>query len=283
MFLFKKIAPLRHFLAIARKAKGSVGFVPTMGALHEGHAALVTAALQAHDCVVCSIFVNPTQFNDARDLEKYPRTPHKDIELLTKVGCHALFMPSVQEVYPSAAPPELLYQFRHLDQVMEGAFRPGHFAGVAQVVRRLLDIVGPDAIYMGQKDFQQVRIVQEMLAQTALPVRLVMCPTVRETDGLAMSSRNTRLTAAHRSEASVIHQALLRARELAASHAPVQEIQRTALAMLNASPGFQAEYFEIVDATTLLPLEHLGNGQTAVACTAVWAGEVRLIDNMLLG
>ena len=281
MFSFKKTSPFQLYLASRRRAKHSIGFVPTMGALHKGHLALVTQAMQQHECVVCSIFVNPTQFNDPSDLEKYPRTPLKDIELLAKVGCQVLFMPDVSAIYPPDVKIKSDFSFGNLDKIMEGAFRPGHFKGVAQVVNRLLEIVQPDALYMGQKDYQQVKIVGEMLAQTKSKVQLVMCPTLREADGLALSSRNVRLNPALRPNAKIIHQTLLEAKEMASNHFSPKDIQAFAIKNL-AIPGFRPEYFEIVDGQTLQPLERLSNGRVPVACTAVWADDVRLIDNMIL-
>lgn len=281
MFLFKKIKELQLFLTAERQKRNTIGFVPTMGALHEGHLALVEQAMQGNDCVVCSIFVNPTQFNDSRDLEIYPRTPQRDIELLARVGCQVLFMPSVAEIYPQNQQVKADFNFGQLDKVMEGAFRPGHFAGVAQVVNRLLEIVRPDRLYMGQKDYQQVKVVEEVLRQIQSNIELVMCPTIREADGLALSSRNVRLTPEQRQQARIIYETLAQAREMATQYYSVRDIRAFALEKLNI-PGFRPEYFEIVDSNTLLPLERLNGAKTAVACTAVWAGDVRLIDNMIL-
>lgn len=281
MFLFKKIKELQLFLAAERQKRNSIGFVPTMGALHEGHLALVKQAMQGNDCVVCSIFVNPTQFNDSRDLEKYPRTPERDIEMLAGVGCQVLFMPTVEEIYPPNQQVKADFNFGQLDKVMEGAFRPGHFAGVAQVVNRLLEIVHPEMLYMGQKDFQQVKVVEEVLRQSRSNVGLVMCPTIREADGLAMSSRNVRLTPEQRQQATIIYETLTKVREMASQYYSVKDIRTFAMEKLNI-PGFRPEYFEIVDSNTLLPLERLNGAKTAVACAALWAGDVRLIDNIIL-
>lgn len=281
MFLFKKIKELQLFLAAERQKRNSIGFVPTMGALHEGHLALVKQAMQGNDCVVCSIFVNPTQFNDSRDLEKYPRTPERDIEMLAGVGCQVLFMPTVEEIYPPEQQVKADFNFGQLDKVMEGAFRPGHFAGVAQVVNRLLEIVQPHMLYMGQKDFQQVKVIEEVLRQTKSNVELVMCPTIRESDGLAMSSRNVRLTPEQRQQATIIYETLTKVREMASQYYSVKDIRTFAMEKLDI-PGFHPEYFEIVDNNTLLPLERLNGAKTAVACAAVWAGDVRLIDNIIL-
>lgn len=281
MFLFKRIYSLQQFLAAVVDKRGSVGFVPTMGALHEGHLALVEEALRQHDCVVCSIFVNPTQFNDKQDLEKYPRTPEKDIELLEKVGCHVLFMPEVEEIYPPDRDKSADFDFGDLDKLMEGAFRPGHFAGVAQVIQRLLDIVQPDSIYMGQKDYQQTVVVHRLLEQLQSPVQLIVHETVREADGLAMSSRNVRLEPEMRTKANIIYDTLLQAKEMVGKHASPQAIQKFAMENL-AIPGFKPEYFEIVDGHSLRSLSQIDGADKIVACTAVWAGDVRLIDNMIL-
>ncbi len=279
MFAFKKNLDIQAYLASVRWQNRTIGFIPTMGALHQGHLAIIRQAAQAGDHTVCSIFVNPTQFNDVRDLEKYPRTPEKDIALLSSVGCDTLFIPAVEEIYPPNEISHPTFEFGHLAEVMEGAFRPGHFAGVAQVVNRLLELVQPDRLYMGQKDFQQVAIVQSMLQQLKSPVQLVVSPTVREADGLAMSSRNMRLTPEFRQKAPAIYQTLSFAKNAAEyGHAP-QAIQQQALAHLT-NAGLKPEYFEIVNSETLLPVERFNEAKKIVACTAVWAGDVRLIDNI---
>lgn len=256
------------------------GFVPTMGALHEGHLALIRRARAENSFTICSIFVNPTQFNEASDLEKYPRTPSKDIELLAGVGCDMLFMPPVAEVYPPDGYETPQVEFGRLSQVMEGMFRPGHFEGVAQVVYRLLEIVQPTRLYMGQKDYQQYLIIQELIRQTGLPVELVMHPIVREPDGLAMSSRNVRLQPEYRDRAAVLYKTLQGAKKQLRRLSPA-DVQEWALRQLSI-PGFRPEYFEIVDAQTLQPAASVGDGRPLIACMAVWAGEVRLIDNLFL-
>jgi pantoate--beta-alanine ligase len=280
MHLFKKAADLRRYLDAKKQQGYSVGFVPTMGALHQGHAALIRQSVAETDITVCSIFVNPTQFNEASDLEKYPRTPEKDLALLMECGCNLLFMPSVEEVYPNGQAAGLHLHFGNLDKRMEGEHRPGHFAGVAQVVNRLLEIVQPDRLFMGQKDFQQFAIVQEMIAQLKLPVKLVMCPTVREADGLAMSSRNMRLTPEQRVLAPMLFQTLCDAKASIADQFP-SDIQAAAMRALTV-PGLEPEYFEIVDGATLEPVVIVEDHELVVACTAVRLGDVRLIDNMVL-
>lgn len=278
MLIFKKVADLQRWLS---SQKAPIGFAPTMGALHEGHLELIRMAKRDGCIAVASIFVNPTQFNDPKDLEKYPRTPEKDAALLVTADCDALFIPSVEEVYPPGMELTIHLDFRQLDQVMEGEFRPGHFKGMATVVHRLLDIVQPHRLYMGQKDYQQLSIVRDMIRQLNLPCELVMCPTVREADGLAMSSRNVRLTPGMRAAAPVIHQTLQWAKTALAAGQKSVDIQQEAMRRLSAA-GLRPEYFEVVDGVTLLPVEDRNASNFVVACTAAFAGEVRLIDNLLL-
>jgi pantoate--beta-alanine ligase len=277
MLIFQKVGELQAWL---QRQPSPIGFVPTMGALHEGHLALVHRAKTDGTLAVASIFVNPTQFNDPKDLEKYPRTPEKDIEMLLGADCDALFMPPAEEVYPPGLDVSISVDFGALTEVMEGRFRPGHFAGMATVVHRLLQIVRPQRLYMGQKDFQQLSIVRDMIRQLALPVELVMCPTVRETDGLAMSSRNTRLSAEMRAVAPVIHQTLQWAGQ-ALPQRPAAAVQAEAMQRL-ATAGLRPEYFDLVDGRSLQPVAHWADSDFIVACTAAFAGEVRLIDNLVL-
>ncbi|MFN0213512.1 MAG: pantoate--beta-alanine ligase [Saprospiraceae bacterium] len=278
MLIFKKVSDLRQWHG---RQSIPVGFVPTMGALHDGHLELVRMAKRDGCLAVTSIFVNPTQFNDPKDLEKYPRTLEKDSELLLSAQCDALFVPSVEEVYPLGENLTIELDFKQLDKVMEGKFRPGHFKGMATVVNRLLDIVRPDTLYMGQKDFQQLSIVRDMIRQLNLPVELVMCPTVRESDGLAMSSRNMRLTPEMRAIAPIIYQTLLWAKTELEQKRHIAEIQTEAMQKLRAK-GLRPEYFEIVDGGTLLNIDDADDHDFVVACLAAFAGEVRLIDNFVL-
>jgi pantoate--beta-alanine ligase len=280
MLIFQKTADLRRHLDAAEARGRHIGFAPTMGALHQGHLELVEMARQNGDMPVVSIFVNPTQFNDPKDLEKYPRTPERDVELLLGAGCEVLYMPPVEEVYPPGLDVQLDIDFGTLDQVMEGVFRPGHFNGMATVVNRLLDITRPRRLYMGQKDFQQLTIVRDMLRQTGRPTDLVMCPTVRESDGLAMSSRNTRLSPEMRAIAPVIHRSLLAAREALRSQAAA-DVQKTALHTLE-NAGLRPEYFDLVDGISLQPVQGWNDSPFIVACVAAFAGEVRLIDNEVM-
>ena len=280
MLLFKKRTDLQRHLQSQRQAGKRIGFVPTMGALHKGHLSLFEKSRASADVTVGSIFVNPTQFNEKEDLEKYPRTPGKDIALLVGVGCDVLFLPPVHEVYGNGAGQAPPFDFGYLDQPMEGAHRPGHFRGVAQVVHRLLEVVQPDYLFMGQKDYQQFAIVKSMLKQLGSKTRPVLCPIVREDDGLAMSSRNVRLTKEQRLLAPNIYRVLCDAKEKVHSHFPAQ-IKEEALRMLSIPP-MQPEYFEIVNGHTLRPIELFEEVDLAVACTAVRLGDVRLIDNMIL-
>ncbi len=280
MLVFKQAAGLQAWLDTERRDGKTVGFAPTMGALHQGHLSLVEMAKSECARAVVSIFVNPTQFNDPADLEKYPRMPEQDIALLIGVGCDALFMPPVEEVYPPGLDLSLQLDFGALDRVMEGKFRPGHFGGMAMVVKRLLDIVQPHRLYMGQKDFQQLTIVGDMLRQLGSGIELVRCPTTREADGLAMSSRNLRLSPAMRAAAPVIYQSMQAAKS-ALPGEPASTVQVQGLETLRAA-GLEPEYFDIVDGRTLLPVEHYGDSDFIVVCVAAWAGDVRLIDNLVL-
>ncbi|MBK9688552.1 MAG: pantoate--beta-alanine ligase [Saprospiraceae bacterium] len=270
---------LHRTLNTYRKQGLTIGFVPTMGALHAGHLSLIQQAAKKNDIVVCSIFVNPTQFNNASDLAKYPRTLKKDGQLLETAGCHLLFAPSVDEIYPPGLDTEVHFSFKGLDKMMEGRFRPGHFKGMAQVVKRLLDLVQPNDLYMGQKDFQQFTIVAHMIKTLKLPIRLVVCPIMREGHGLAMSSRNERLNADLRARAAIIYKTL-KAAKTKLKTMEVSEVEKWALKRMEV-PDFQPEYFSIVDGHTLKPVENPELHDYVVACTAIWAGDVRLIDNMI--
>jgi pantoate--beta-alanine ligase len=280
MFVFNTVSELQQYLNSRRANGEQIGFAPTMGALHLGHLDLMRHSKAQNACTVCSIFVNPTQFNDPKDLEKYPRTPEKDLTMLESVGTEVVFMPAVEEIYPPGLDLTLHLNLNPLDQVMEGAFRPGHFQGMAQVVKRLLDIVQPDRLYMGQKDFQQFSIVGYLIQQMQLPVELVMVPTVREPDGLAMSSRNVRLSPAQRQAAPIIYRTLEWAKSQLGLQA-IAEIETEALQRLNL-PDFRPEYFQIVDGKTLQPITNPTEHDWIVACGASWVGEVRLIDNLAL-
>jgi pantoate--beta-alanine ligase len=279
MWAFHQPDALKRHLDLARSQGRLIGFAPTMGALHAGHLSLIDRARADGAIAVCSIFVNPTQFNDPGDLERYPRTEAEDFFLLEQAGCDAVFLPPVAEVYPKGLNFGPLFSFGELDKTMEGEFRPGHFAGVAQVVYRLLQMVAPDAIYMGQKDYQQAAIVGEMIRQAGLSVRLVVCPTLREKNGLAMSSRNVRLTAEQRERAALLYQVLRQIREGIAAGLPVGPLETAAYERLASEPGFRPEYVRIIDGRTLRSARDGEVGDHLVACLACWVGEVRLIDN----
>lgn len=253
----------------------NIKFVPTMGALHEGHLSLVRAAKRSGGTVVVSVFVNPSQFNDPDDLKNYPRTPAQDLEMLEREGADVVFMPSVAEVYPE--PDTRVFDFGPLDRVMEGAARPGHFNGVAQVVSRLFEMVGPSAAFFGQKDFQQVAVVRELVRQSGMDVRIEECPTVREPDGLAMSSRNVLLTDAHRKAAPDIYRALRLGAEKAGT-VPPRELERWVAAETERGGLLKVIYFRIVNAATLGGIENWDCPRRQ-GCIAVQAGNVRLIDN----
>jgi len=280
MYLFKTTDALENYLTQVRESDRSIGFAPTMGALHKGHLRLFQRAKAETNCVVSSIFVNPTQFNEASDLEKYPRLPEKDIPLLVKEGVEVLFMPTVEEMYPPDLPPLPNFDFGQLTKVLEGQHRPGHFEGVIQVMHRLLTLVQPDRLYMGQKDFQQFTIIQSLIQQMNSPTVLVPVPTMRAEDGLAMSSRNLRLNPDERQRAPLLFQTLQWAKEQI-GQLSIAEIELQAVQQLETE-GFQVEYFTLADAQTLQAVKMLDEVEKVVACTAAWLGNVRLIDNMML-
>lgn len=280
MHLFKRNEDLHFFLGQFRKIAHRIGFVPTMGALHQGHLSLVQKALEENDLVICSIFVNPTQFDDRQDLATYPRPIEEDFEKLEKIGCQVLYLPDAEQVYPEGI--QLLnLDLNGLDRTMEGTYRAGHFKGVVQVVHRLLDIVRPDALYMGQKDFQQYVIVKYMIKALGLAVRLVSVPIVREADGLAMSSRNIRLGARGRQKASWISKVLFEARREIKMQKNLSLLKASAIEKLKAQE-MEIDYFEIINTDTLQSVEHWDDAEQIVACTSVRVEKVRLLDNILL-
>ena len=280
MLLFKTAKDLEKHLSQLKSKRVSIGFIPTMGALHEGHLSLIKKSKETNHFSVCSIFVNPTQFNDDSDLDKYPRTIAKDIELLNSVDTDILFLPSVKEIYPQGFSNEEAFDFGQLATVMEGKFRPGHFDGMAQVVKRLLELVNPQELFMGQKDFQQLTIVRDMLRQMNSTIKLKMCKIIREADGLAMSSRNVRLTPEIRKKAPVIYQTLQEVRKKTKIKSP-RAICDWAMQKITEA-GLKPEYFEIIDGIKLDSIDTFTSNTLLVACTAVWAGDVRLIDNILI-
>lgn len=267
--------------ACVRQGK-TIGFVPTMGALHAGHASLVKCACAENDVCVVSVFVNPTQFNNKEDLLKYPRNIAKDAELLADLGVHFVFAPSPEEMYnPEEMEQTFVFDFAGLDQVMEGKMRPGHFNGVVQVVSRLFDLVQPTRAYFGEKDFQQLAIIHHMVERSSMAERytnlqIIDCPIIREDSGLAMSSRNERLSQEEKETAVAISKTLFASKEWAKS-ANVKEVQQQVINTINSVEGLEVEYYEIVDKNTLQPTDKWEN---AVGCVTVYCGPVRLIDNI---
>ncbi|MCX6234842.1 MAG: pantoate--beta-alanine ligase [Bacteroidetes bacterium] len=279
MIISKRINETKVTLDLCRKRGMTIGFVPTMGALHQGHLELVKRAKRENDYMMCSIFVNPIQFNNKSDLEKYPRETESDLEKLKKNGCDLLFMPSEEEMYPE--PVTTVFDFGQLDKLMEGQYRPGHFNGVAIVVKKLFEIIEPDRAYFGEKDFQQLAIVRHMNKTLDKPVQIVACPTVREQDGLAMSSRNTRLTPGERALAPFIYQVLQGVKNNAGKQS-VAELKSWVSNQFDKYPAMRLEYFAIVEMQTLTPIEKWDNSPNIIACIAVYLGNVRLIDNIVL-
>ncbi len=280
ILIVKTAIELKRILGKFKDLNKSIGFVPTMGSLHEGHLKLVRKSKRENDISVVSIFVNPTQFNDKKDLEKYPRNLEKDVELLFPTKVDIVYAPEVADVYPNDMINADKMDLGGLDELLEGEFRPGHFQGVAQVVKRLLEIVTPDRLYMGQKDFQQFTIIQYMIRQWKMDTQLIICPIIRESHGLAMSSRNVRLSPDGRQYAGIIYKTLRAVKRQKRTKTP-QEIVHFALKKLNISP-MEAEYFAIVDAHNLQPIDHWEDSNRTVACVAVWLEGVRLIDNIYL-
>lgn len=277
MKLIRTIKELQAELDTYKKQGKKIGLVPTMGALHAGHASLVKRSVSENSATVVSVFVNPTQFNDKNDLIKYPRNLDADCQLLEEVGATFVFAPAVEEIYPE--PDTRQFNFAPLDTVMEGAFRPGHFNGVAQIVTKLFDAVQPDNAYFGEKDFQQLAIIRAMVKQLGYTLHIVGCPIVRETDGLALSSRNARLSKEEREIALNISQTLFKSRTFAASHS-LEETVKFVEDSIAAVDGLRLEYFQIVDGNTLQPVSNWEDSDYIVGCITVFCGEVRLIDNI---
>lgn len=277
MKLIRTIKELKAELDACKRQGEQTGLVPTMGALHAGHASLVKRSVAENDVTVVSVFVNPTQFNDKNDLAKYPRSLDADCRLLEEAGATFVFAPSVEEMYPE--PDTRRFSFAPLDTVMEGAFRPGHFNGVAQIVTKLFDAVEPDNAYFGEKDFQQLAIIREMVRQLGYKIRITGCPIVREADGLALSSRNARLSEKERETALHISRTLFESRDFAAGHS-LADTAEFVKASIAAVEGLRLEYFQIVDGNTLQPVAEWEDSDYIVGCITVFCGEVRLIDNI---
>lgn len=282
MIIYKKPGELRDFLEKKKVRDFQVGFVPTMGALHEGHLSLVDEAKKQNQIVVCSIFVNPTQFNDPEDFKKYPITLEKDILMFEEAGCDLLFIPSVHDIYPNGVDHLKHYELGFLETVLEGKYRPGHFQGVCQVMHRLLEIVLPNNLYLGQKDYQQSMVIRKLIELIRLNdrIKVNICPTLREDDGLAMSSRNTRLLPDDRKNATTISAALRYIKENLRA-GDTKKIREEAEEML-LQKGFQIDYIEIADANTLELVENWNGKQKVVALAAAFLNKVRLIDNMMI-
>jgi pantoate--beta-alanine ligase len=281
MILFKKASEMMNYLAARKAAGDATGFVPTMGALHQGHISLINTSKSRNQLTICSIFVNPTQFNNTADFDKYPITIEKDIDLLEGAGCDVLFLPSVAEMYPGGMVAPRHYELGHLEAVLEGSYRPGHFQGVCQVVHRLLDIVQPGFLYLGQKDYQQCMVIKRLIEILELNTELVICPTLREASGLAMSSRNMRLTDAEKEQAAKISQTLLFIKnEL--KPGSLGDLKQWAANYLTQE-GFKVDYIEIAEAGTLKLVDYRDDDDTTlVALAAAFLNDIRLIDNMLL-
>lgn len=282
MILFKKATDLRKWVDAQSKKGNSIAFVPTMGALHAGHISLIDVASKESQVTISSIFVNPTQFNDLKDFEKYPITIEKDIEMLEAAGCNVLFLPSVKEMYPEGIKPEMQYELGYIETILEGKFRPGHFQGVCMVVHRLLDIVQPDNLYLGQKDYQQCMVISKLveLINQQDTIKVNICPTLREKDGLAMSSRNMRLNEDERKLAAIIYRCLSYIKEHTGKQS-VNDIKKQTQSMLEEA-GLRVDYVEIAEAKHLSPITTWDEKEKAVALIAAFMNEVRLIDNMLL-
>lgn len=279
MLIIKEAGELEEFVAHIRNNGQSIGFVPTMGALHEGHISLVERCVAENDCSIVSVFVNPTQFNNPTDLATYPRDEEADAKLLAKAGVTAVFMPSVEAVYPDGTQRDHEFDLGTAAEVMEGKYRPGHFQGVAQVVNRLFELVRPDRAYFGEKDFQQIAVIRNMVRSEGIKVDIIACPIKRADDGLALSSRNALLTPEQRAIAPEIHNALVNSRAYALDHS-LQATRDMVTEYLDAIPGMRVEYFEIIDAETMAPVEDWSEAAWVVGCITVYCGAVRLIDNI---
>lgn len=280
MKIFRTKQELQHELAGIRQQNQVITLVPTMGALHEGHLSLINYAKPLTDITVCSIFVNPTQFNDPKDLEKYPRPIENDIALLESVGCDILFMPTVEEMYPENDP-EWHIDLGNLDQIWEGEHRPGHFQGVTQIVFKLFDLVKPNQACFGQKDFQQVMVIQRMIDIKKLDIKLLICPIIRSEEGLALSSRNARLFEEGKENALALITALRFIKDNLEQKS-VAELLDEAKEIIASNPAVELEYLSICETSTLAPVDNIETGKDYVALIAAWVEKVRLIDNILL-
>lgn len=277
MEIIRTVELLRRRVEEEKQCGRTVGLVPTMGALHAGHVSLIDRARKENDIVVVSVFVNPTQFNNLEDLRSYPRTEDADCEKMTNAGVDIAFIPSVEEVYPE--PDTRIFDLGPVAEVMEGPMRPGHFNGVAQIVSKLFDMVQPHRAYFGEKDFQQIAVIRRMVELEGFNIDIIDCPIMREIDGLAMSSRNVRLTPSQRQIAPAIYKALVASIDYAKSHS-VKETKQHVIDEINAQPEMKVEYYEIVDSLTMQPINNWDDSNCPVGCITVYCGEVRLIDNI---
>ena len=277
MIVYRTRKDLEQHIETLRGQGKSIALVPTMGALHEGHASLVKKASEENDAIIVSIFVNPTQFNDPADLQRYPRTLEQDLELLQNLQVHLVFVPSVKEMYPEED--RRIFDLGNLDKVLEGKYREGHFRGVALIVTKLFELVKPTRAYFGQKDFQQLVIVRRLVKLMGVPLEIIGCPIVREEDGLALSSRNTRLCQEERKQAPFIYQTLKLAREKRGTMSP-EQIRAWVRTRFEQKDQMRLEYFEIVDDIALEPIHDWNEDKNKIGCIAVHLGEVRLIDNL---
>lgn len=281
MLILRSAADITAFCGRERRNGKSIGFVPTMGALHEGHLSLVECSVKENDITVVSLFVNPTQFNNPTDLATYPRREEEDVRLLAAAHVDVAFAPGVEDIYPGGLEGRKRHEFTLgiAASVMEGKYRPGHFQGVAEVVSRLFELVQPTRAYFGEKDFQQIAVIRNMVATEGIKVEIVACPICRAEDGLALSSRNALLTPAQRAVAPEIHRALAESVEYSKNHS-LRATHDSVVERIDAIPEMKVEYFEIVDGRTLLPLENWEESPWVVGCITVYCGEVRLIDNI---
>lgn len=280
MQIYREIHPFKAFLVENRPWGRTMGFVPTMGALHDGHLALIRESKLNNDLTICSIFVNPAQFNNSSDLQKYPRTLEKDIQLLESINCDVLFCPEAVEMYNSIHLTH--FDFGHLDKTMEGQFRPGHFSGVALIVSKLFHIVEPDVAYFGQKDWQQFAIIRQLVKDLSFNVTLKSVPIIRESDGLALSSRNARLSPDQRKQAIVLFNALKEACTLLQSNKSISDVKAIIKQYVEKCQDIKLEYFEVADSENLTLLNNVEESVSPILCIAAFVGDIRLIDNMFL-
>lgn len=279
MLVLHKISEIEALITLQKQKGNTIGFVPTMGALHPGHISLINYSKQQTNFTVCSIFVNPTQFNNASDLKHYPRTPEADIKLLEEAGCDVLYMPDVKDVYPENDTRQ--FNFGYLDTILEGAKRPGHFNGVGQVVSILLEGIKPHKAFFGSKDYQQVMVVKSLVKQLNLPVEIIPCPILREADGLAMSSRNVRLNEQERLEAAAIPEMMKLGNQILKLYG-IAEAKKYINSVVATIPNMKLEYYEVCDAETLELLSEFNPAKKAVSLIAVFVGNIRLIDNWMI-